>query len=595
MEVEGMPDDKQGQFPTEDEFGDLGGSDSGLGNLPPLSDFDSSEGEEKAGKGLPPMGGKSSSGGLGSLPPISDIPLETPEPSGGNIKPTPRSFGDASGDFETPISDLDSPVPSQGGTGFQDLAADSDFSPETPEIGPGPDSDIETPMFDSAFGAGGTFDSSGETPAPTQAMETPVFGMGGGDFDTPGFDEGAFGGAAPPPRPPAAGSPFDRGFDAGTPVPDFSPDTGVPTPGGPTGPPPQARKGGGKGGFGGGLLAVAAIIALIIGLIIPSFVSIPFLPNAAQTQVEQLQTENTSLQTQVRQLQSIASASDGAAPISEAELSRLREEMATVSEELTNANMQRDQIAQELAAEQEKLELVRRDIEEVSAEYIDARDSFENVSNETAIQKARQEGLLAEVSRLTDQVGDLEAANTRRVASLDALRSDVERLAVLVKEGMPLTPAKFSRDERLARVEQLLDRANNAKWVDPELLKEYTSLYQRELQIAASSEYFFAKIPVNDEFGNRVMKWAECLMNGNWSVYYRTLDGKNIGVFENVGEAGRTEWGFVESLPPHVKKEIELTIFASRVPDFEEKLAVIAGKENLTDSRTGMQRVFDSL
>ena len=424
-----------------------------------------------------------------------------------------------------------------------------------------------------------------------------MFGMGGGgDFDTPGFDEGAFGAPAPPPRKPAGGSPFDRGFDAGTPVPDFSPDTGVPVPGGPTGPPPAARKGGGgKGGFGGGLLVIAAIIALIIGLVIPSFVPIPFLPSAAQKQVEQLQTEKAALQRELDQLKKIQIAGGGDTPISEAELTRLRDEMATVSDDLTKATAKRDEIAVALAAEEEKLELVRRDLEEVSAQYIDARDNFENVSNETAIQKARQEGLLAEVARLTDQVGDLEAANTRRVASLDALRSDVERLAVLVKEGMPLTPAKFSRDERLGRVNGLLDKVNNAKWVDPELLKEYTSLYQRELEIAASSEYFFAKIPVKDEFGSDVMKWAECLMNGNWSVYYRTLDGKNIGVFENVTEAGQAEWRFVETLVPHVQKEIELTIFASRVPDFEEKLAVIAGKENLTETRSGMQRVFDSL
>lgn len=590
-----MPDDKQGQFPTEDEFNNLGDSDSGLGNLPPLSDFDSGDGGDIADKGgdLPPAG--KSSGGFGSLPPISDIPLETPQPAGGNIRPTPRSFGDAAEDFDTPTSDLDSPVPSKGGTGFQDLAADSDFSPETPEIGPGPDSDIETPMFDSAFGAGGTFDSSGETPAPTQAMETPVFGAGGGgDFDTPGFDEGAFGAPAPPRGGQAPPSPFDRGFDAGTPVPDFSPDTGVPMPGGPTGPQATGKKSGGKGGgFGAAAIAIAAIVALILGILIPSFVTIPGLPNAASSQLEELQTQNAALQRQLSQQQQISEV--GGETISPAELNRLREEMATVSQQLTEANTQREQVAEALAADQEKLDLVRQDLDEVSGQYIDARENYESVLNETTIQQARQQGLLAEVERLTDQVGDLESANSRRVASLDALRSDVERLAVLVKEGIPLTPSKYSRDERLSRVNELLDQVAAAKWVDPQLLQEYTSLYQRELEIAASSEYFFAKIPVKDQFGNPVMKWAECLMNGNWSVYYRTLDGKNIGVFENVSSTGQPEWAFVEDLEPHVKKEIELTVFASRVPDFEEKLAVIAGKQNLQETRSGMQRIFDSL
>ena len=591
-----MPDDKEGQFPTEDEFGDLGDSDSGLGNLPPLSDFDSSEGsegEDKGGGDLPPLGGKSSDkGGLGSLPPISDIPLETPQPAGGNIKPTPRSFGDAAEDFDTPTSDLDSPVPPKG-TGFQDLAADSDFSPETPEIGPGPDSDIETPMFDSAFGAGGTFDSSGETPAPTQAMETPVFGVGGGgDFDTPGFDEGAFGAPSPAASPPP--SPFDRGFDAGTPVPDFSPDTGVPTPGGPTGPPVGGKKGGAKGGgFGIAIPVIAAVVALILGMLIPSFVTVPGLPNAAKSQLEQAQADNARLTKQLNEYKTMADS--GVEKISPQQLEELRTQQADLTTQIQQLNADRDQVAADIQGEQAKLDLVRQDLDDVSAQYIDAKDNYESVVNETTIQQARQQGLLAEVERLTDQVDNLEAANARRVASLDALRSDVERLAVLVKEGIPLAPAKFSRDERLQRVNDLLDRVSSAKWVDPDLLKEYTSLYQRELEIAASSEYFFAKIPVKDQFGSPVMKWAECLMNGNWSVYYRTLDGKNIGVFENISETGQPEWGFIEDLDPHVKKEIELTVFAARVPDFEQKLAVVIGKQNLEDNRSSLQRVFDSL
>jgi hypothetical protein len=578
--------EKQGQFPSDDEFGNLGDSDSGLGNLPPLSDFDSGEGGDAA------SAGRKGGGSSGGLPPISDIPLETPRPSGGHIRPTPSSFGDE-GHFDTPTSDLDTPQP---GTSFQDLAADSDFSPETPEIGPGPDSDIETPMFDSAFGAGGTFDSSSETPAPTQAMETPVFGPGGGDFDTPGFDEGAFGAATPQSGRPG-GSPFDRDYDAGTPVPDFGPDTVGPTPGGPPGPPAATARRGGKGdggGFGLGVLLAVAVLALIIGAALTAFVNIPFLPNAAQADLEQARAENQRLTAELNQYKAIQRPGE-TVDISPQQLNQLRQEQADVSLQIQQLNQQRAEVEDEIGQRQQQLELVRGDLEELSAQYIDAKDNLEMVQNEASIQKARQEGLLAEVERLTDQVGDLEAANARRVASLGALRSDVERLAVLVKEGIPLTPAKYSRDARIERVQDLLNTVENARWVDPQLLKEYTSLYQRELEIAASSEYFFAKIPVRDQFGNSVMKWAECLMNGNWSVYYRTLDGKNIGVFENVADAGPARWDFRENLPSHVKKEIELTVFASRVPDFEQKLAVIAGKENLQDTRTGFQRIFDSL
>ena len=122
-------------------------SDSGLGNLPPLSDFDSKPGVA-SDSGLPPLSdfdtGTSDHGGL---PPISDIDIQTPEPTGGYVRPAPPGFDSGK---KPPAEEKFSST-----TGFQDLAADSDFSPETPEIGPGPgpDVNVDTPMFDSAFGA----------------------------------------------------------------------------------------------------------------------------------------------------------------------------------------------------------------------------------------------------------------------------------------------------------------------------------------------------------------------------------------------------------------------------------------------------------
>src|SRR5690606_11078016 len=122
----------------------------------------------------------------------------------------------------------------------------SDFSPETPEIRPGPDSDLETPMFDSAFGPGGSFDRTPDTSAPTQAMETPMFGE-----RSSGFDPDAFG----------------SGTRRGTHLPDYSPDTGIPsrTPPAPrmATPPVAARD---SGGGDPGTAIVVGLIALLIGL-----------------------------------------------------------------------------------------------------------------------------------------------------------------------------------------------------------------------------------------------------------------------------------------------------------------------------------------
>ena len=80
------------------------------------------------------------------------------------------------------------------------------------------------------------------------------------------------------------------------------------------------------------------------------------------------------------------------------------------------------------------------------------------------------------------------------------MQHSVERLAVHVKEGIPLTPAKYARDARIAAVDSLKRRVEEAKWITPELLDEYTALYVKDLEIGGSTEYFFAKIPVSRPF-----------------------------------------------------------------------------------------------
>ena len=129
----------------------------------------------------------------------------------------------------------------------------------------------------------------------------------------------------------------------------------------------------------------------------------------------------------------------------------------------------------------------------------------------------------------------------------------------------------------------------------PELQQEYTNLYLKELQIGQAQEYFFAKLTVTDQYGTKTQKWAECLMQGNWAVAYRTLDGKNIGSFENVGTTEAPVWGYRENLPEDVKKSTEDKIIANRVADWQEKVTVLAQKQIAMDHQTGFQKAYGSL
>ncbi len=551
-----MSDETNDEGTEEEEKSDEGG----LGNLPPLSDFDS--------------GGSKSEG---NLPPLGDLSLDTPQPM-----ETPASTPGGFSDLDTPASGLDTPDPS-GGFGFQDLAADSDFSPETPDMGPGPgpESDIQTPMFDSAFGGDSGGFGSGGTDAPTQAMETPMFDASpspaaGGDF---GFDQGAFG---------AGGG--------GTPVPDFSPDTGAPGALGVTPTPPAigGDTGGGRGGPSTMVVALIGIVALIIGLAGGPFAAdkLGFMPNpqrieadSQRERADDLQTKNSGLQ---RQINILRDATPDEAPISLEEIERRVQQSNELDARLA-----------ELMPAVQNLELqlrdIERDIEDKNLEFANAQTLLEEVLVETAITTARNEGLVAENARLEVAVGGLEDADRRRKASKDSLLHSVEEAINSISEGIPLTPLRYARMDRRTSAVALRDEIAEAKWVSPSLVNKVTAMWNQEYAIGQSREYFFAKIPVHDELGSKSMQWAECVMNGNWSVYWRTIDGLHVGSYENISGTDSKEYAFLERLPETVQAEIGDQVTAARSENFADQLLILQSKQAIYETKTQHQLIFESL
>ncbi len=564
-----------------------------LDSLPPLSEFESSEGISSDG-GLPPLGA-SDEGPFSGLPPISDIPVETPEPTGGAIKPPPSSVEVgrtepqtpiSSGTFDTPISDslFDTPTltPSRAGsTGFEDLTKDSDFTPETPAIGLQSDAALDTPSYLDSFGAVPDASST-----PTQSMQTPIFGNQSQQTTRGGFD-------------------MDEGLDFGpaaaTPPPDFGPDSFGPVP--PTPPPvPEkpaqrpapAKKG---GGIAGVLVSVVlVIVGLLVGVVLGPMVSYNYLKtlpmnpwkadlDKAQTQIAQLKNEVEGYKRQIAETTQL--------PPEQQTLSL--EELEALRQQKVDLTAQVAAVMDELQARRTELADIERDIELKNDEYLKAEQEYEELANQTAITAARRDGLLAEVERLQSQVGLLEEADNRRMMTKEALEHAIDLLAITIRENIPLTPEKYSHAARIAAVEELKARASAANWVDPELLRAYTALYRKELEIARAREYFFAKVPTRDRFGTDRDVWAECVMNGNWSVYYRTIDGKNIGVFQNVAESGPPRYEFVQNLPPEMVREIEATIASRRTPDYLDKIQLLAEKQNIVETKTSWQRVYNSM
>ncbi len=543
--------------------------DSGLGNLPPLSDFDSHGGLDSDADTLPPLGA------FESDEPVADKGVGMPQPgepfAGGFATPRPSES------IETPP-----PSPGFGGSqSFQDLAADSDFSPETPDIGPGPDSTLDTPIFDSAFG--GRDSGFDQTSTATQAMESPMFEDFGGDMEF-GTPTGA------------------------TPVPDFSPDTGfgdlnmdaIGVPGPPGAPVPVGAAAGppAKKGVSALWIVLVGLISLGVGVIASQPLSsyLGFVPgNPLHKEIQDKESNIANLNRQISTLQQLKETTGDRPEISEERVVELQNEILRLTQEKDAVNGQLESTRATLDAQQSELATVERDLRERTDEVVQAREFLEDLRNETAIVQARQRGLIAEVERLTGYVGELEEANVRRIATKEALEHNVDKLLIQVKESIPLAPEKYSYQKRLATVEALREKVGQAKWVTPELQNEFTDLHLAENELARANDYFFARIPVADRYGHRELRWAECLMRGNWGVYYRTLDGKNIGSYENLGTSGSPKWGFKENLPEELQFSIESYIVNARVPDFEGQIQVIAERELSDEEETQWQLVYSSM
>ncbi len=80
---------------------------------------------------------------------------------------------------------------------------------------------------------------------------------------------------------------------------------------------------------------------------------------------------------------------------------------------------------------------------------------------------------------------------------------------------------------------------------------------------------------MHDSLDNKQYLWAECLMNGNWSVYYRTIDGQYVGSYENTSATATPKFEFRQDLPENVRMDIGDQITSARSEDYADNKVVI--------------------
>ena len=84
-------------------------------------------------------------------------------------------------------------------------------------------------------------------------------------------------------------------------------------------------------------------------------------------------------------------------------------------------------------------------------------------------------------------------------------------------------------------------------------------------------------------------------MNGNWSVYFRTIDDKIVGSYENTAGAGPPVYQFRQDLPEGMRADIIEAIEAARPEGWEEKFRDLETKQAIYQSTTPLQKNFSSL
>ena len=145
----------------------------------------------------------------------------------------------------------------------------------------------------------------------------------------------------------------------------------------------------------------------------------------SDAEVTRLEQDIEAKDTQIRRL---TAGGGGATGVSEEQLNELLDRKETLQEQIGELTTQNDDLSVQVQDAEEQLATVQDDIELANEQYVDAQEALEDIENQTSIVQARRDRLFAEVDRLTGQVGSLDEANLRRLATKETLAHDLDRL-----------------------------------------------------------------------------------------------------------------------------------------------------------------------
>jgi hypothetical protein len=170
-----------------------------------------------------------------------------------------------------------------------------------------------------------------------------------------------------------------------------------------------------------------------------------------------------------------------------------------------------------------------------------AQYAIDNVDNQTRSAEREYRGVLKEVEGLTVYIEQLNKQLSAQDTEMVQIEYSIRQVTLIERQITPLmlrmieaidlfvmADVPFLKDERAARVEKLKSMMGRSDVTIAEKYRKVMKAYQTEMDYGRTIESYRGEIEIAG-----TMREVDFLRTGRISLVFKTLDGKELGVWNN--------------------------------------------------------------
>jgi hypothetical protein len=170
-----------------------------------------------------------------------------------------------------------------------------------------------------------------------------------------------------------------------------------------------------------------------------------------------------------------------------------------------------------------------------------AQYAIDNVDNQTRSAEREYRGVLKEVEGLTVYIEQLNKQLSAQDTEMVQIEYSIRQVTLIERQITPLmlrmieaidlfvmADVPFLKDERAARVEKLKSMMGRSDVTVAEKYRKVMKAYQTEMDYGRTIESYRGEIEIAG-----TMREVDFLRTGRISLVFKTLDGKELGVWNN--------------------------------------------------------------